>query len=241
MKATSQGNLTNRTARMQKTLLARPLIRRGWCFPSVIRSFGENLLGQQLWCWGRDIKHKEGNLLMRYGFQRHRQPSIDDREGSSCYRLDADSRHIALWGFGVFFGVRRLGGIFLSRFGFEPGWANVESISLGIRWPEELPVFGRPRQSGQWDRAHRLCREALRWISTYETWVQRTAGREFRERCVSEWMRPVVVAEKMASSWGLLRDRPWDEPRGEWREAIDRLTRDAQKRYRPRLSSPQSS
>lgn len=232
MELTSQGTLTKRTARMKKKLLTRPLIRRGWRFPPVIRSFGENLLGQQLWCWGCDIEHKEGNLLMRYGFHRHRHPSTEDREGSSCYRLDADSRHIALWGFGVFFGVRRLGGIFLSRFGFEPGWANVESISLGIRWPEELPIFGRPKRSRQWERAHRLCREAMRWISAYECWIQRNVGREFRERCVSEWMRPIVVAEKMSTSWNLLRDRPWDSSQQEWKESISRWGRDARARYR---------
>ena len=32
---------------------------------------------QQLWCWGRDVERPEGNLLMAYGFERHRDCAID--------------------------------------------------------------------------------------------------------------------------------------------------------------------
>jgi hypothetical protein len=31
-----------------------------------VRSFAERFLSQQLWCWGRDIKSPQSNLLMKY-------------------------------------------------------------------------------------------------------------------------------------------------------------------------------
>ena len=42
----------------------------------------------------------------------------DDR--STCYRLDQDQLHVSLWGFGMFFGRRELGGLYLDRFDFRP-------------------------------------------------------------------------------------------------------------------------
>ena len=50
-------------------------------------------MSQQLWCWGRDIKSPQGNLLMNYGFERHRE-SGKGSSGSSCYRLDDGPLHV---------------------------------------------------------------------------------------------------------------------------------------------------
>jgi hypothetical protein len=113
-------------------------VRRGWCFPQSVQSFGKRLLGQQLWCWGRDIARPQGNLLVEFGFRRHRANDLD-RDGSSCYRIDADAQHVALWGFGMFYGRRGWGGLYLDRFSFRPQWANIEALSLGIHTTHELP------------------------------------------------------------------------------------------------------
>ena len=138
---------------------------RGWRYPRPVRRFAEQLLGQQLWCWGQDIKSPQGNLLIEFGFQRHRLRAADS-QGSTCYRFDDDQRHIALWGFGLFYGERQLGGLYVGRFDFRPAWANLESLALGIHWPSDLPTFSLPRTNQQWQRVHQLSRRMLGWIAS---------------------------------------------------------------------------
>ena len=116
--------------------------------PRTVLSFGRQLTAQQLWCWGRDIEYADGNLLMKFGFERHRYQGKSDR--STCYRFDADDLHICMWGFGMFFGRRDLGGLFLGRFDFRPAWAPTESLAVAIHRAAELPSFVRPRGSMQW-------------------------------------------------------------------------------------------
>lgn len=163
---------------------------------------------QQLWCWGKDIEHAAGNLLMRYGFERHRDRS--DEERSTCYRFDRDRFHVSLWGFGMFFGRRDLGGLFLSRFDFRPTWAPVESLALAIHWPADLPDFARPRGRVQWECARRLWKSSMQWIADYETWARDTAGLDYRCECVASWLRPFARAEKMAAAWRFLSRRGWE-------------------------------
>lgn len=163
---------------------------------------------QQVWCWGRDIEFPEGNLLMRFGFERHRDRTPVQR--SSCYRLDRDELHVCLWGFGMFFGRRELGGLFLDRFDFRPRWAPIESLSLAIHAPEDLPVFARPRGRVQWKPARKLWRAALRWIADYESWIRTNVGVEYRSECVASWLKPFVRAEKMAAAWKFLSRRDWN-------------------------------
>ncbi len=162
---------------------------------------------QQVWCWGRDIEHAGENLLMRFGFERHRDQSADR---STCYRLDHEQLHVSLWGFGMFFGRRDLGGIFLDRFEFCPNWAPIESLSLSIHWPDELPVFARPRGRPQWQSARKLWKLSQLWIAEYEAWVCETAGLDYRRECVETWLRPFVHAEKTAPAWRFLSQRGWE-------------------------------
>lgn len=194
--------------------------RRGWCYPRSVARFGERLFGQQLWCWGRDILFSKGNLLLRYGFSRHRERGVD---GSTCYRLDTEKQHIALWGFGVWYGCREYGGIFLNRFNFVPQWGNFESLALGIHWPEELPPLGRPSNQLQWQRAHRLCCQMMAWIASYETWVQREVGLDYRRHCVATWRRPLIAAERMPGAWRLLQRRCWETNTNTWKDKIEKM------------------
>jgi len=59
------------------------------------RDFTE-LIGQQMYFWGRDVIHPCGNLLCEYGFERRKSEGL---EGTSCYRKKLDeSRFIELHG-----------------------------------------------------------------------------------------------------------------------------------------------
>ena len=180
---------------------------QGWCLPRTIRRFGGRLMEQQVWCWGRDVEHLDGNLLIDFGFKRYRDRETEDR--STCYRLDQDRLHVALWGFGMFFGSREWGGLYLDRFEFCPRWAPVEALSLAIHWPEELPTFARPRGHLQWHCARKLLKSSLLWIAKYETWVRSTVGLDYRRDCVANWLRPFVRAEKTAAAWRYLGCQQW--------------------------------
>ncbi len=177
--------------------------------PATVRRFGLKLLEQQLWCWGRDIEYTNENLLMRFGFTRHRDSETNER--SSCYRLDLDELHVALWGFGMFFGRRDLGGLYLGRFEFCPYWAPIESISLSVHWPDELPIFARPYGHDQWHRGRKLWSSLLLWISEYERSIVETAGLEYRHQCVASWLRPFVQADRIAQAWEFLGQRDWEQ------------------------------
>ena len=182
---------------------------QGWCMPPTIRRFGSKLLSQQLWCWGQDIAYPDENLLMRFGFDRYRDTL--PHSPSTCYRLDQEQLHVALWGFGMFFGQRELGGLYLGRFDFCPEWAPIESISLSIHWPDELPIFARPYGQDQWLRARQLWQSLLLWIGRYEDWILETAGIEYRQECVESWLRPFVRAERISDAWKYLGVRGWEE------------------------------
>lgn len=82
-------------------------------FSAKTVEFGEKILHHQLWFFGKDILHEEGNLLIRYGFEKFGVP--DGKTGGNSYRLVLnDTQEIALFGFGIFFGNQNLGGIFSS-------------------------------------------------------------------------------------------------------------------------------
>ena len=195
---------------------------QGWCMPRPVRRFGGKLMAQQVWCWGRDVECPDGNLLMRFGFERHRDCDTEDR--STCYRLDRDQLHVALWGFGMFFGRRDLGGLYLDRFDFCPKWAPVESLSLEIHWPDELPVFARPRGRPQWHRARKLWKSSLLWIADYEAWVRNEVSLAYRRECVATWLRPFVRAEKTAAAWRFLSRQRWEHRDQSVKQALKRYT-----------------
>lgn len=51
---------------------------------ALLRDFTD-LLGQQMFLWGRDVVHARGNLLCEYGFEKRKSEGL---EGTSCYRKD---------------------------------------------------------------------------------------------------------------------------------------------------------
>lgn len=182
--------------------------QRGWGYPPPVRRLAAHLLNQQLWCWGRDVLCPDGNLLTRYGLHRRRDPGRPEK-GATCYRSDDNACHVALWGFGVFFGMRQHGGLFIGRYSFQPRWAPVEAISLGVHSLDGLRMFGRPRGAEDWRHAHHLCRELFDWIVRYESWVQRTVGTAFRQECIRNWATPIVSAAGQVKAWRRIRDRSW--------------------------------
>ncbi|MEM7559976.1 MAG: hypothetical protein AAF394_12720, partial [Planctomycetota bacterium] len=107
---------------------------------------------------------------------------------------------------------------------FRPKWAPIESLSLAIHWPDELPAFARPQGVQQWQRARELWKSSLRWIAEYEAWITRNAGISYRRECVATWLRPHVRAEKMASAWRFLCRQRWDQQNRPISKTLQRYT-----------------
>ncbi len=197
---------------------------RGWRYPRPVQRFATKLLTQQFWCLGQDVLSPHGNLLMEYGFSRHRG-SAGKRAKSTYYTLEEGELRIALWAFGAVFAERSHGGIFLDRFNFKPGWSSVDSLPYGVHSPEQLPRFPPPASNTEWQSAHRLCQSMLEWFASYETWVAKRYGLEYRQKCVEKWSRPVANADQIADAWTFLSRRSWEHSSNDWAVTLTTLKR----------------
>ena len=195
---------------------------QGWYLPRPVLRFGGKLMEQQVWCWGRDVEFPDGNLLMRFGFERQRDHTSPKR--STCYRLDRQDLHVCLWGFGMFFGLNEVGGIYLSRSDFRPKWTAVESLSSAVHRRDELPAFARPRGRDQWHDAREMWKAMLLWIAEYETWVCQTVDVAYRCECVQSWLRPFVAADRISAAWRFLSRRDWEHQEQAAIHELDQFT-----------------
>jgi hypothetical protein len=88
---------------------------------------GADLLHHQCWAWGADVRHPEGNLLLRYGFERAALGA------ARRYVLKRGRRLIVLWPFGMAFAKpcrTDAQAIFVERFSFEPRCVSPESAEI---------------------------------------------------------------------------------------------------------------
>lgn len=173
---------------------------RALSLPATVRRRGTSLLNQQFWLWGQDIRCPEGNILLRHGFTRARPP--DTRQGSRCYTLQLDpGRTVVLWGFGIFYGDRAHGGLYLSRFGLAPLLAASWDAPVGVWSPSDLPALTAPTDEHDWARTRPLLTGMLRWISAYECRVLDEMGHRYRQTCLASWPRAVCPAHEGATRW----------------------------------------
>jgi hypothetical protein len=165
-----------------------------------VRKLAADLLNQQLWCWGQDIQHPDGNILLKHGFMRVRSP--EDHQGSSAYTLRlADEHTMMMWGFGLFCGQKDQGGVFIKRFGFAPKYTRSAELMMPIWSTAQLPEMRTPSSPFERAASRDLLVCALNWISRYERWVIDTFGIDYRRQCVKAWDKAVVPAECAAGEW----------------------------------------
>lgn len=139
----------------------------------------------QCWLWGLDIRHHDGNLLIKKGFCRHR--SRVEKE-SSCYEmcLPCNSR-LLLWGFGLALIDSKPFesdgfGIYLNRYRFHP-------IQITLHKDHELPFCpdNLNREENKSNHDKRRCFELLlktaSWISSYERWIDEELSFRYRQKC----------------------------------------------------------
>jgi hypothetical protein len=167
--------------------------------PGEVRSAGKKLLNQQCWCWGRDIRYKPGNLLLRYGFSRFRVP--EGRQGSSAYTLELGERSIVVWGWGVWYGHGGEESLYLPRHTMRPELMAPGGPPSTVWSLEAMPTSRLPRRAEDWRRVRGLLQGCCATLAEYERWIMTTAGLAYRCDCVARWHRTSIPAESMAPQW----------------------------------------
>jgi len=167
--------------------------------PRNIRKQGTALLDQQMWCFGCDIRRKDGNALLEFGFTRVRPP--EGVKGSSQYGLSLDEQgaQLVLWAFGIYFGIGPQGGLLLRRYEFSPRLLP----DPGLAWnSEDLPRPHLPNCETECQRVQGLLPEALRWLAEYEEWALAHLGVEYRRNFLAAWpKRAVTNPEETPQAW----------------------------------------
>jgi hypothetical protein len=109
---------------------------------------------------------------------------------------------IGLWGFGLFYGDARLGGLFLKRYEFTPKLTLSSQLPADILKVGEMPASRKPQTQAEVDLAYTLLGIVSGWISDYEGWVQLQTGADYRQQSVRAWHRKAVMpAGEMAAAW----------------------------------------
>jgi hypothetical protein len=168
--------------------------------PLELRRDAERLFDLTMWCLGRDVKHPEGNLLLRSGLTRERPP--EGQQGQSVYTATlAGGGSLKLWGFGVLCE----GGdaaVFIARDGFTPRLVDVASMEWPVFEAERLQAASAPLTFQE----QRACRASVavlaEWLARYEQWVADGVGLSWRSECFSERRKaPAVSPGQLAAAW----------------------------------------
>jgi hypothetical protein len=156
------------------------------------------LLDQQLWYLGQDIRHPDGNALVRFGFERLRSPG----EGTTCYRLAMGGEPgVALlcWGFALYVGHHVAdtagcaahpprgptpAGVMLLRHAASARliWP---SLCIPLHKPSELPRLDPPRTGLEQVQLSEGVARLARQLQHYETWTEQALGAAHRTRVLA--------------------------------------------------------
>lgn len=168
-------------------------------------NFGEKVLHHQLWFFGKDIWHEDGNLLIRYGFKRYGVPKSKD--STNAYRLKInDLQEIVLFGFGIFWGDKRYGGIFLKRYEFRPKMLRCSSLKLPLWKKEHLPFQFFPISDEDKISVGKMFKDFSEWLAKYENWVDANCSNSWRENCLEEWQNARLSISRIRQGWKILEN-----------------------------------
>ena len=162
-----------------------------------------SLLSQQIWSWGQDIRRKQGNLLIEFGFERVKPPADVEIEDSVYTLRLTKNRTIILRGFGVYYCDINHGAIFLPRYEFIPGYTTNTSLEQPLWTYDELPELYFPTET-EWDSYITMLTNLVDWIQSYEQTVIETHSVEYCKSTLIEWdngERKVTSPDEMVGEW----------------------------------------
>jgi len=171
--------------------------------PTPDRHLLAELLDQQMWFFGRDIQHPDGNLLLRFGFARERPPVAVS--GTSRYSITTPTGSLTLWGWGALWRDDQPMALLMRRHGPGPRLVSAAACLEQV-WAHTAVSETRAAASDELARVGSLLADFAGWVHAYERWVRASCGESWRRECAA--MRPrhvrrkqVVVAERYVHSW----------------------------------------
>ncbi len=164
------------------------------------RRWTAGLFDQQMWCFGRDIVRKKGNVLLDLGMCQYRSPT--PARSGAMYTANVESGgSVFLWGFGAMYSEPNRGGVFVRRYDFAPKLTARET-AIGVHEPEQLGRLIHPNTARELVQYRTLVPQLLNWFAKYEHWVAETFGAAYREKCLATRTKPNWVEPKqMAKEW----------------------------------------
>jgi len=135
-------------------------------------------LGQQLYFWGCDIKHPDGNLLCQFGLERVKSQG---HQGTSCYRMNYQGDIIELHGMCV------------------GRYSIVDTSFLFTREPlrsclydsSKPPLPGHYKKelvnTRQVNQLASASRKFLEWWLEYENWIETKTDKNYRKQCYKQF------------------------------------------------------
>jgi len=165
------------------------------------------LIDQQMWCWGCDVKHSDGNLLMKYGAEKRQSPN--PRYHSAYHFYLENNSVLNLWGWGMWIASPQHGSLFLGRSRSQIRYIPEIILTPDAWCKADLPLTDTPLNPIELTNAQQLFARALGWISEYEIWINTQTSPDYREQAVMDWPQrnryqggiPVLA---MSSHWSEL-------------------------------------
>jgi hypothetical protein len=168
-----------------------------------MRKHCNQLYQQQMWAWGQDIRHDDGNLLLTYGFGKQSGPTPQNRASQYVLQVEPDLAW-KLWSFGTALESQNQG-LLLPRHSFRPRCYQgaLPPQMNPAKFPQAKPLLS-PQEQAQ---ALGLLAINLHLFSNYEQWILSTQGAPYRQEVMARWQEKTrIPASEMAGSWQLQSD-----------------------------------
>lgn len=129
-------------------------------------------LAQQMVWWGHDVRHPDGNALVRYGLKRTASTGLT---GTSCYSIPWQGGHIMLHGAVA---------SWTAPAGKDGCIFNRDHARIDLWRAGQTPIPGREfGESGPAAERWEALQPLLAWLLDYEEWILKTLGPEWRAGC----------------------------------------------------------
>lgn len=163
---------------------------------------------QQMFFWGKDAAHPDGNLFVRSGFEKRPSTGL---QGTSCYSAPWQGGRIELHGSHA------------GWFGPDEGFLFIRPLGRCVRWLDAVPPvpgeWARNRYDARADsELHRAALPFLDWWLEHERHAARLGGPGYRDHCFRHfcklprsraWLPPADSIRWITA----LRDDPATTPR----------------------------
>ncbi len=148
-------------------------------------------LEQWLWFLGVDVRHPEGNLLVRNGFRKFK---LSNTKGSSRYQLNWNGNLIELHSFCVGVYSKSTDGFIFIRARNRCFLFTDHRPPCPGDYPEDCIIA--PDTHELTYRFHAVASTFLGWLEEYEQWVDYTYGATYRTACYEayhlKWQPPTT-------------------------------------------------